>query len=548
MSANATARQFEVEAAERRVTEQLKMTAPSPSTPRRVAVVSAAVVLFAGTFAARLAIHDPNALLANFYVIPIALLAIEFGTRVGVLAAFAALALVLAWAAIETVHLGALGYSSRTAALLVTGVIVGGFSERLRADITERQHAQRRLTMYADELERANHHLVRSVERLEAFAQIARAVGGETDLERVLSLILAHGREIVAARELIVYLSESDELAAVSRRAQDDAAPVRLPVHGSLAGEVLLSGRPRRVSSDEYQRQLEQMMPGASAAVLVPLAFRGEALGVLAGIDSVDGRPFADGDVQLLMSVAASAATAIATARSVGAARLRLSLEAAEQARARWARELHDETLQGLSGVRMVLSAGLARNDLGALHHAAETAYEHLGGEMRKLRDLIAELRPAALDDLGLGPAIESLANRQASIGDFAVEVKLELNPQRRLARDTETVTYRIVQEALSNVVKHAGARSVTLQVKQLPDRVELSVDDDGRGFEPDQIHEGFGLLGMRERALLVGGTLSVTSAHGAMTCVSAVLPVAASQALVRLGPREGSAYLRPGH
>jgi two-component system, NarL family, sensor histidine kinase DevS len=528
MSTNARARQFEVEAAERRVIEQLKMTAPSPSTARRAAVVSAAVVLFAVTFAARLAVHDPNALLANFYVIPIALVAIEFGTRVGVLAAFAALGLVLAWTAIDTVHLSALGYSSRIAALLVTGVIVGRFSERLRADITERQHAQRRLTMYADELERANRHLGRSVEGLEAFAQIARAVGGETDLERVLSLILAHAREIVAARELIVYLSESDELAAVSRRAQHDATPVRLRVHGSLAGEVLLSGRPRRVSSDDHHRQLEQMMPGASAAILVPLVFRGEALGVLAGIDSVDGRPFADGDVQLLMSVAASAATAIATARSVAAARLRLSLEAAEQARARWARELHDETLQGLTGVRMVLSAGLARNDLGALHHAAETAYEHVGGEMRKLRDLIAELRPAALDDLGLGPAIESLANRQASIGEFAVEVKLELNPQRRLARDTETVTYRIVQEALSNVVKHAGARWVTLQVKQLPDRVELSVDDDGRGFEPDQLHEGFGLLGMRERALLVGGTLSVTSAHGAMTCVSAVLPVPA--------------------
>lgn len=109
MSTNARARQFEVEAAERRVIEQLKMTAPSPSSARRVAVVSAAVVLFAVTFAARLAVHDPDALLANFYVIPIALLAIEFGTRVGVLAAFAALGLVLTWTAIETLHVSALG-------------------------------------------------------------------------------------------------------------------------------------------------------------------------------------------------------------------------------------------------------------------------------------------------------------------------------------------------------------------------------------------------------------------------------------------------------
>ena len=127
------------------------------------------------------------------------------------------------------------------------------------------------------------------------------------------------------------------------------------------------------------------------------------------------------------MSVAASAATAVATARSVAAARLRLSVEAADQARARWARELHDETLQGLTGVRMVLSAGLARDDFDALRRAAETADAHLAEEMRKLRDLIAELRPAALDDLGLGPAIESLAKRQAAIGGFAVELDVEL-------------------------------------------------------------------------------------------------------------------------
>ncbi len=91
-------------------------------------------------------------------------------------------------------------------------------------------------------------------------------------------------------------------------------------------------------------------MPGAGEALLVPLIFRGETLGVLAGIDREDGRAFDDEDEQLLMSVAASAATAVATARSVAAERLRLSLEAAEQARARWARELHDETLQGLTG------------------------------------------------------------------------------------------------------------------------------------------------------------------------------------------------------
>jgi signal transduction histidine kinase len=272
--------------------------------------------------------------------------------------------------------------------------------------------------------------------------------------------------------------------------------------------------------------QLAQLAPDATAAILVPLVFRGEPLGVLAGINGAGERQFEEEDEQLLMSVAASAATAVATARSVAAARLRLSVEAADQARARWARELHDETLQGLTGARMVLSAGLARDDLAALRGAAENADEHLAEEMRKLRDLIAELRPAALDDLGLGPAIETLAKRQAAIGAFTVEVEVDLESDHRLDRDTETAIYRIVQEALSNAVKHAGAQAVSLRVRQLPDRVQVAVEDDGRGFDPDSVRAGFGLTGMRERALLAGGRLWVSSAEGASTRVAAVLPL----------------------
>jgi signal transduction histidine kinase len=471
--------------------------------------VAVAVVLFGAAFAARLAVDDPGALLANFYVIPVAVLAIEFGVGGGVLAALVALGLVFAWNAIDTIHLSPLGYISRFAVALITGTVVGRFSERLRADIDERQRAQRRLALYADELERANRYLGRSVERLEAFAQIARAVGGETDLDRVLELILAHGKEVIGVSELVVYLRDGSELVAVSGPTLHEDGRLRLPVQGSLAGQVLLSGRSAH----------------NNGALLVPMAFRGEQLGVLAGTARAEGRPLSDADEQLLMSVAASAATAIATARSVAAERLRLSLEAAEEERARWARELHDESLQGLSGVRMVLSAGLACGEEGALRVAAESADEHLGEEMRKLRDLVVELRPAALDDLGLGPAIESLANRQAVIGGFTVDAELKLDPDTRLAREIEIVTYRIVQEALNNVVKHAGATRVMLNVTQLADQVELRLSDDGRGFDPDEASEGFGLIGMRERALLVGGTLSVTSGYGRTTCISAVLP-----------------------
>jgi signal transduction histidine kinase len=527
--AGGKARQLELEGAERRVVEHLKTTARRPSSARRVAVLAAAGVLFAATFAARLAIPDPGALLANFYVVPIALLAIEFGAPAGVLAAGLGFGLVFVWSAIETIHVTTLGYASRGAVLLITGVVVGWFSERLRHDIAERQRAQRHLSLYADELERANRHLSRSVEQLEAFAEIARAVGGETDLERVLLLILAHGKEIVPASRLLVYLPDGDELAAVSATALPGESQPRLPLKGSLAGEVLLSGRPRRVHDDDHSGRLEQMMPAATAAILVPLVFRGESVGVLAGVSTARERGFESEDEELLMSVAASAATAVATARSVAAARLRLSLEAADVARTRWARELHDETLQGLIGVRMVLSAGLASDEPALLRGAAQTADAHLGEELRSLRDLIAELRPAALDDLGLGPAIESLAKRQAAIGQFSVDVAVSLDGRERLGRDTENAIYRIVQEALNNAVKHAHAPCVSVCVDQLADQIELTVQDDGRGFDPSRVREGFGLTGMRERAVLAGGRLAVNSAHGGPTSVTAVLPLSSS-------------------
>jgi signal transduction histidine kinase len=523
VSTSARARQLAFEAAERRVLENLKRTAPAPSPTRRITVLAVAGVLFAATFAARLAIDDPDALIANFYLVPIAVLAIEFGTRAGVLAAGLGLALVFAWTVIETVHVDALGYVARFAAMLVTGAVVGRFSERLRRDVAERQRAQHHLSVYAEQLETANQDLAHSVAQLEAFADIARAVGGETELPRVLTLILAHGRDIVSARQLLVCLPDDEEIVAITA----DGSQRRLPLERSLPGEVLVSGRPLRVSSAE---QLGPLIPGAQAALLVPLAFRGETVGALAAIDRDDGGPFGEEDEQLLLSVAASAATAVATARSVAAERLRMSIDAAEQARARWARELHDQTLQGLIGARMVLSAGLAHDDLGALRRAAETADTHLGDEARVLRELIAELRPASLDDLGLQPAIESLAKREAAAHGFTVDVRIELDepePDRTRPHEIDGAVYRIVQEALSNVARHAAAGHVTLEVCQLPGRIELRVSDDGIGFTPVWVTEGFGLTGMRERALLLGGELSVASAAGGPTTVSAVLPLA---------------------
>ena len=218
-----TLEQLELEAAQRRARlVSADLPAPADRARRRHAVIAAALALFAATFAARLAIDDPGALLANFYTVPIALLAIEFGLRGGLAGSAFAFALVLAWGEIKNLDVGALGYASRAAVFVVVGGIVGRFADKLRADVTARRRAQHALALHAGELERANARLARSVLRLEAFAQIAREVGGETDLRRVLELILRHGREIIEARALVVFLLEGDEL-VLAAGSEDDA-------------------------------------------------------------------------------------------------------------------------------------------------------------------------------------------------------------------------------------------------------------------------------------------------------------------------------------
>jgi signal transduction histidine kinase len=526
---SSTLEQLELEAAQRRARIVVAdMPAPADRVRRRRVVVAVAAALFAGAFAARLAVQDPSALLANFYTVPIAVLAIEFGLRGGLAGAVVGFTLVVAWGEIENVDVGVLGYVSRAAVFVVVGGLVGRFSERLRADVLARQRAQRGLSMYAGELERANARLAQSVLRLEAFAQIARQVGGETDLARVLALILRHGREIIAARSLLVFLREGDELvlAAAGSEHEECDAPVRVPVAGSLPGSVLTTGAARLIAPGGSE--LGQLGVPARAAVLVPLVFHGQPLGVLAALDPpTRDEGFSENDAELLDAVGASAATAVMTAKSVARSLLRGSIEASEQARSRWARELHDETLQGIGGLAMLLSSALATGDDAALRRAVEHAIDQTALQVSTLRGLIAELRPAALDDIGLGPAIETLAERSAASSGIAIRTELELPPDdaARLPAETESTVYRLVQEALTNVVKHAGAREVVVRLAQCNGSIEVLVRDDGRGFDTERASQGFGLVGMRERVALAGGSLRVSSREGGPTTIEALVP-----------------------
>jgi signal transduction histidine kinase len=262
----------------------------------------------------------------------------------------------------------------------------------------------------------------------------------------------------------------------------------------------------------------------ASNGIVVPLVYRGESHGVLLALDSLAGA-FSSDDEMLLESFATSAATAVATARSVTAEGHRQRLAAAEDERKRWARELHDETLQGLSALRIGLASARRAEDPGKLTAAVGQAIEQLEESIAGLRALITDLRPAALDELGAKAAIEALAERASRRG-IEVDVSIELTPGARLSGELETAIYRIVQEALTNAVKHGHATRAVVEVEESPTAVRLSVRDNGVGFDSTADNEGFGLLGMRERTALLEGELEVRSSASGGTTVAARIPL----------------------
>ena len=387
--------------------------------------------------------------------------------------------------------------------------------------------------LYAS-VERRRNHLERAVRGLDTTVAIAQALGGETDLGRILELIVKRARALVGARALVIILEQEGELVFAAGAGELPAGVdgQRMPIEGTVTGRVLRNQRAERLldARSELSSSQELLSLHADTAMLVPLAFRGRSVGVLAAFDHIGAEAgFDDEDERLLSAFAASAATAVATGKSVEEQRLRQSIEASEHERRRWARELHDETLQSLAGLRVGLSAALRGNEQ-ELRGAVESAVENVVEEIANLRTLIVELRPAALDEYGASAAIESLAERTGARQGITVDVHTDLAWERgeaptRHTAELESTVYRLVQESLTNAVRHAGASRVVIDVTERDGFLDIAVSDDGGGFDPEAHATGFGLLGMRERVVLAAGELAVETGPGGTT-VRARLPV----------------------
>jgi signal transduction histidine kinase len=231
---------------------------------------------------------------------------------------------------------------------------------------------------------------------------------------------------------------------------------------------------------------------------------------------------FSDADMRIAQAFANRVAVAVELSERVGRRAVLALLEGQELERTRLARELHDETGQALASILLglkTLERDVGEEPLAAIRELVDSAL----GDVRRLT---VELRPPALDDFGLAAALERLAGVVKDRSELDVDVNVSLH-DASLPREHETALYRIVQEAVTNIVKHAEARHVSVVVAGGATSVRAVIEDDGKGFRLRDVREGaFGLTGMRERAQLLGGRLDVESAPGSGTTIVAELPL----------------------
>ncbi len=387
--------------------------------------------------------------------------------------------------------------------------------------------------LYRSATERRD-ELQRAIAGFEAALAVARAVGGETDLDRILELIVKRGRALVEGRSMFVALESGGRLTvdAVAGELAQSLEPGSVDIGDTPAADVLTFQQSLHLAGEGDERIAVMEGVEARAALLVPLVYRGVAVGILGALDPASGADhFTADDARVLESFASSGATAVATGRNVAEERARRAIEASESERRRWARELHDETLQDMASLKMILSTARRSDDPAKVEAILDQAIEQLTLGIAGLRQLITDLRPPILDEAGVQPALEHLAERLGLISDLDVRMHVDLAYESgrrtfRLAPAVEDALYRVVQEALNNVIKHANAKRVDVSIVEIDDRIDLRIADDGVGIEELHRSRGFGLTGMHERIDLMGGSIEIRAPDGGGTEICASVPV----------------------
>jgi signal transduction histidine kinase len=369
--------------------------------------------------------------------------------------------------------------------------------------------------------------------QLESLNEIGNALATEPDLGRLLDLVARRLRELLDARLVAVMLPAGvNELrfAAVAGEGGDGFLGQTMPIASSKSGRVYERGRSERSDSVLDDPEVDQDVVrgfGARTGLWVPLNARAETIGLIAVHDKLgaDAR-FNDNDLRLAETFASRAAVAVDLSQRTARDALRRIVGAQELERRRLARELHDETGQALSSILLGLKSLEEKVDGSDALNAVSEVRELVVATLHDVRRLAIELRPKVLDDFGLVPALERLTETFAAQTGIRVDFEPG-QPGDRVPAEVETALYRIVQEALTNAVKHSRARNISVVLVRKPGTIAAVIEDDGQGFEPASAREdGFGLEGMRERMGLLDGRLRVESSEGHGTTLVAEVPL----------------------
>jgi two-component system, NarL family, sensor histidine kinase DevS len=365
-------------------------------------------------------------------------------------------------------------------------------------------------------------------QQLESLNEVGAALVGELELEPLLDLVATRLRELIEARLVAIALPSAGNLriAAADGKGAEALGTIDTLENDSKTSRVMERGRSERVDSLLEDPEVDQDVArrlDASTGMYVPLRARERTIGVLIAHDKLGRDPrFTSGDLRLAEQFAVRASIAVDLSRRVARDSLRRVVAGQELERRRLARELHDETGQALTSILLGLRALEDANtdvNVDELRMLVVTT-------LQDVRRLAVQLRPKALDDFGLVAALERLAQTFSESSGIRVQLEASIGNER-LPTEVETTVYRIVQEALTNVVKHAEASEVSILLVRREATLTAVVEDDGGGFDPQQARsDSLGLEGMRERVALHDGRLTLESAPGSGTTLRVEVPL----------------------
>jgi PAS domain S-box-containing protein len=402
-----------------------------------------------------------------------------------------------------------------------------------QVDITERKRAEAERDRLLESERNARAEAEGTLDKLRAIQAITDRALGHLGLDALLHELLSRLRQALGADRAALSLVDEERQVLYTRAVEgmdlEAVASVLVPRGKGVTGRIWASGRPLTVNdlagidlSGIENLPVPGRIPTPRAVAGAPLHVGEKVIGVVT-VASDRPREFTKDELDLLLLVADRVAPAIEQSRlmeTVRAAEERLTtlsrrlMAAQEEERRRLAVELHDELGQALTAVKINLESvqrssgeGLASGPLAGTIACVDQA-------MQRVRDLALDLRPSVLDDLGLPAALRWYADRFAR--DAHMDVHLSIDAVPHLDTGVETACFRVAQEALTNVVRHAQARHVWLDLRLLAEGLELRVRDDGIGFDAPAARKralrgaSMGLLGMEERVSLLGGEYEI--------------------------------------